>query len=58
LILTKSQTKTPLNIECLGKGPGAPWEKEVIPLKEGNYEGNMIPKEYKRLAEVDFYLTG
>lgn len=27
-------------IECLGRGPGAKWRKRVMPLKEGNKEGN------------------
>ena len=27
-------------IECLGRGPGAKWRKRVLPLKEGNKEGN------------------
>lgn len=27
-------------VECVGRGPGAPWRKRVIPLKEGNKEGN------------------
>ncbi|MGD1076129.1 MAG: Fic family protein [Thermodesulfovibrionales bacterium] len=26
-------------VECLGRGPGALWRKEVIPLKEGNIKG-------------------
>jgi predicted transcriptional regulator of viral defense system len=28
------------HIECLGRGPGAKWRKRVLPLKEGNKEGN------------------
>ncbi|HEX5218688.1 MAG TPA: Fic family protein [Verrucomicrobiae bacterium] len=28
------------NVECLGRGPGARWRKRVLPLKEGNKEGN------------------
>ena len=27
-------------VECLGRGPGAVWQKRVIPLKRGNKEGN------------------
>ena len=27
-------------VECVGRGPGAPWRKRVIPLKEGNKGGN------------------
>ena len=27
-------------VECLGRGPGAKWRKRVLPLKEGNKEGN------------------
>jgi hypothetical protein len=27
-------------IECLGRGPGAKWQKRVIPLKEGKKEGS------------------
>lgn len=27
-------------VECLGRGPGAKWQKRVLPLKEGNKEGN------------------
>ncbi|HVN24480.1 MAG TPA: Fic family protein [Syntrophorhabdales bacterium] len=27
-------------IECLGRGPGAPWRKRVIKKKEGKREGN------------------
>jgi hypothetical protein len=26
-------------IECLGRGPGAKWQKRVLPLKEGKKEG-------------------
>lgn len=32
--------KAAKKIECLGRGPGAKWRKRVIPLKEGNKEGN------------------
>jgi len=28
------------HVECLGRGPGAKWRKRVLPLKEGNKEGN------------------
>lgn len=31
--------------------PGASWRKKVIPLKKGNKEGKMIPKECKRRCE-------
>jgi hypothetical protein len=27
-------------VECLGRGPGAKWRKSVLPVKEGNKEGN------------------
>jgi hypothetical protein len=27
-------------VECLGRGPGAPWRKRVLPLKRGKKEGN------------------
>jgi len=27
-------------VVCIGRGPGALWKKRVIPLKEGNKEGN------------------
>jgi hypothetical protein len=31
-------------IECLGRGPGAKWQKRVIRLKEGNKGGNKSSK--------------
>lgn len=27
-------------VECVGRGPGALWKKKVLPLQEGNKEGN------------------
>ena len=27
-------------VECLGRGPGAIWQKRVVPLKRGNKKGN------------------
>lgn len=27
-------------VECVGRGPGALWKKKILPLQEGNKEGN------------------
>jgi hypothetical protein len=29
-------------VECLGRGPGAPWRRKGITLKKGKKEGNNI----------------